>query len=55
MQDPTTYDDIWDDAVDWTGNYGNISADPKFLNVGMNDFHLRQESPCISARAIRIP
>jgi len=49
MQDPTTYDDIWDDAADWTGCYGNISADPRFLNVGMNDFHLRQESPCISA------
>ena len=49
MEDPTTGDDIWDDSADWTGRYGNVSADPKFLNAAMNDFHLRAESPCVSA------
>ncbi|MEN6426835.1 MAG: right-handed parallel beta-helix repeat-containing protein [Phycisphaerales bacterium] len=49
MEDPTTYEDIWDDTADWTGSYGNISADPKFLNAAMNDFHVKAESPCVSA------
>ncbi len=49
IEDPRTYDPIWDDTLDWTGRFGNISEDPKFRNASTSDFHLKTESPCISA------
>lgn len=40
-----TYSDI---QGGWSG-IGNIDADPMFVEVGMDDFHLLPESPCIDA------
>ncbi|MCK4512000.1 right-handed parallel beta-helix repeat-containing protein [bacterium] len=34
---------------DLTGSYGNISADPLFCDVTMNDFHLHDTSPCATS------
>ena len=28
MEDPRTYETIWDEKADWTGRFGNISEDP---------------------------
>ncbi len=47
--DPSTNESIWDETADWTGRYGNISADPKFVNAAMNNFRIQEGSPCISA------
>lgn len=39
-----------DGTYDQTGKRGNISADPRFLNVSFSkDFHLVFESPCVNA------
>ena len=35
--------------ADQTGKAGNISVDPKFLNLFNNDYHLTLESPCVNA------
>ncbi len=40
-----TYSDI---QGGWSG-IGNIDADPMFVEVGMDDFHLLPDSPCIDA------
>ena len=32
MEDPRTYDTIYDGIADWTGRFGNISVDPRFRN-----------------------
>ena len=37
------------EAVDWTGDYGNICQDPLFVDAQAGDYHLRMESPCIDA------
>ena len=34
---------------DRTGLHGNLSADPKFANRAIGDFHLQPDSPCIDA------
>ncbi|NLV46136.1 MAG: DUF1565 domain-containing protein, partial [Candidatus Hydrogenedentes bacterium] len=35
--------------ADPTGSGGNISADPKFVNVAADDYHLQSDSPCRNA------
>jgi hypothetical protein len=42
-----TYSDI---KNGWSGT-GNINANPRFLNVAINDYHLMDDSPCINAGA----
>lgn len=32
-----------------TGTDGNISADPKFANLTIGDFHVQPDSPCVNA------
>jgi len=49
MQDPRTSAIIYEERADWTGRFGNISENPLFRNLPMNDFHLQPESPCVSA------
>jgi beta propeller repeat protein/parallel beta-helix repeat protein len=49
MTDPRTSDSIYGDKADWTGRFGNISADPLFRNPLSRNFHLEPGSPCISA------
>jgi parallel beta-helix repeat protein len=36
-------------CTDQTGQNGNISSDPLFMNVASSDFHLKQGSPAIDA------
>lgn len=36
-------------CVDITHSYGNMTADPQFVNPGTNDFHLQIGSPAIDA------
>jgi parallel beta-helix repeat protein len=36
-------------CTDKTGTFGNISADPLFVNASLNDFHLTAASPAIDA------
>jgi beta propeller repeat protein len=48
MEDPRTNGIVSGGKADWTGRSGNISANPRFRNPSMNDFHLQAESPCIS-------
>lgn len=51
------YNDIWGNLAgttgpaipDQTGLNGNISADPLFLDIDANDYHLAQNSPCVNA------
>jgi parallel beta-helix repeat protein len=51
------YNNIWGNPAgntgpaipDQTGLNGNISADPVFLDIDANDYHLAQNSPCINA------
>ena len=47
LEDPRTYETIYDGIADYTGRFGNISVDPRFRNSSMNDFHLQEGSPCI--------
>lgn len=49
MEDERTGQTVLGDTADWTGKYGNISANPQFRNASMNNFHLLVGSPCISA------
>ena len=37
------------DCIDVSGRYGNIVADPQFLNPGANDYHLRPTSPAVDS------
>jgi len=48
MEDLRTNGIVSGGKADWTGRFGNISANPRFRNPSMNDFHLQAESPCIS-------
>jgi hypothetical protein len=36
-------------CTDQTGNDGNISADPLFIDPSTGDYHLQASSPCIDA------
>lgn len=36
-------------TADRTGVLGNVSADPKFANLAIGDFHLQADSPCVNA------
>ena len=36
-------------TADRTGSAGNISADPRFANLAIGDFHLQPDSPCVDA------
>lgn len=36
-------------TVDRTGTEGNISADPRFANLGIGELHLQPDSPCVNA------
>ncbi|MBN2138455.1 MAG: right-handed parallel beta-helix repeat-containing protein [Sedimentisphaerales bacterium] len=47
--DPTTGEMVIDGPADKTGILGNISADPLFADPGAGDYHILQDSPCISA------
>ncbi len=49
FQDPRTYDNIYGEEADWTGLYGNISADPLFVDPWNKNYHLQPTSPCVSA------
>lgn len=49
FEDMRTYDAIYGEQADWTGRFGNISADPLFVDPWGNDFHLQPISPCVSA------
>ncbi len=49
FEDTRTYDAIYGEQADWTGRFGNISADPLFADPWGNDFHLQPISPCVSA------
>ncbi len=49
MEDPQNYEPIYGLQADWTGRFGNISADPLFLDPWSNNFHLQPTSPCVSA------
>ena len=40
---------LHDGDFDMTGQAGNISADPMFLNPMNRDYHLTLESPCVNA------
>jgi len=43
-----TYSDI---QSGWTGT-GNINANPLFVSAGNNDYHLKDNSPCIGAGSV---
>jgi hypothetical protein len=47
------YNDVWNNVnIDYylvNPGPNDISADPKFVNESQNDYHLRQNSPCIDA------
>lgn len=47
--DYTAFDGIW------TSFGGNIHANPRFRDLGNNDFHLKSTSPCIDAGANSAP
>jgi beta propeller repeat protein len=49
FQDPRTYDSIYGEAADLTGQFGNISSDPLFLDAWNRNFHVQSTSPCVSA------
>jgi beta propeller repeat protein len=49
LQDPRTYESIYGPAADLTGQFGNISADPLFLDPWNHNFHVQSMSPCVSA------
>ncbi len=36
-------------TADRTGNSGNVSADPKFANAAIGDYHVQADSPCVDA------
>lgn len=40
---------LYDGDIDMTGQAGNISTDPMFLNPMNRDYHLTLESPCVNA------
>jgi hypothetical protein len=51
-----TFNDVWSNTngdynagSSRTGISGNISQDPRFVNVSSNDYHLQDSSPCINA------
>jgi hypothetical protein len=51
-----SFNDVWNNndgnyysGNDLTGQNGNISQDPQFVDSTNNDFHLRDISPCINA------
>ncbi len=48
MQDQRTGEMIVDEKVDWTGQFGNISEDPLFVDVWNNNYRISAGSPCIS-------
>ena len=41
-------------TTDRTGTAGNISADPKFANFAIGEFHLQPDSPCVDAGSHRL-
>ncbi|MDI6821921.1 MAG: S-layer homology domain-containing protein [Actinomycetota bacterium] len=46
------FNDVWGNGYDYDGcspGYGDISADPQFVDAGFGDYHLRFGSPCIDA------
>jgi hypothetical protein len=46
------YSRYWPDQ---TGEYGNISADPLFVDTSAGDYHLQNGSPCIDAGRNDVP
>lgn len=48
MQDPRTNELVFGDQADWTGQFGNISEDPIFVDVWNNNYRISPGSPCIS-------
>jgi beta propeller repeat protein len=48
-QDLQTGDISFDGSLDRTGENGNISEDPLFVDLLNHDYHLQMDSPCISA------
>jgi len=42
---------VYSDIQGWVGGAGNIDADPEFLGVGANNYHIDGESPCVDAGA----
>ncbi|MBN1506690.1 MAG: right-handed parallel beta-helix repeat-containing protein [Sedimentisphaerales bacterium] len=48
-QDSRTGDSVFGDSADWTGQFGNISEDPRFVDVWNNTYRISADSPCISA------
>ncbi|MBN2127974.1 MAG: right-handed parallel beta-helix repeat-containing protein [Sedimentisphaerales bacterium] len=49
MEDPRTYDYVYDGKADWTNQHGNISEDPLLLTAWNQRYHLDAGSPCVSA------
>jgi hypothetical protein len=49
QMDPQTGQTLLDGSIDQTGENGNISGDPLFVNPQGDDYHLQVDSPCISA------
>ncbi|MCH8216742.1 MAG: right-handed parallel beta-helix repeat-containing protein [Planctomycetes bacterium] len=37
------------DSRTWVGAFGNISEDPKYMDIENQDFRLRDDSPCVNA------
>ena len=49
VQNPYTGETRFDGPVDRTGTDGNISQEPLFVDLQGHDYHLRLDSPCMSA------
>ena len=48
----SSYNDVYANFIDWSGctsGEGDISRDPKYIDIASNDFHLSYNSPCIDS------